>query len=133
VLNNGQVLLAGYDGAELYDPETGDWTDAGFWTGTKPGAVLLPNGNVLFIGGAAINGAKYTGGLIYDPTAKTTSSVSDMSQGRYWPSAVLLPTDGSVLVAGGFGSSGQGLSSMEIYDTGIPIDRATFLPLVIHS
>jgi N-acetylneuraminic acid mutarotase len=129
VLEDGRVLLTGSEGAELYDPEQGSWTDAGFSTMSKPGVVMLPNGNVMFIGGAANNGAKSSSAFIYNPIEQTTSSVSSMSQGRYWPSAVLLSNDNSVLVAGGFGSA-QELSSVEIYDTGIPVGWRVFVPIV---
>lgn len=130
VLSNGQVLLTGLEGAELYDPIHASWADAGFSTGSKPGVVTLPNGKVMFIGGAVNNGAKSSSAFLYNPIEQTTSYVSAMSQARYWPSAMLLSNDNSVLVAGGFGST-QGLNSVEIYDTGLPVNWQAFIPIVI--
>ena len=53
LLLDGSVLLAGPDGAELYDPTTGSWT----LIGSKPccddgtSATLLLDGTVLMAGG----------------------------------------------------------------------------------
>ncbi len=53
LLPDGTVLLAGLDGAELYDPTTGSWTKIG----SKPccdygtSATLLLDGTVLVAGG----------------------------------------------------------------------------------
>src|SRR5438552_1871102 len=58
LLPNGKVLvMGGYDGmswltsAELYDPNTGMWTDTGDMAANHYTATLLPNGKVLAAGG----------------------------------------------------------------------------------
>lgn len=130
VLNNGKVLICGVEGAELYDPEQGSWSDAGFSTTAKPGVVVLPDGKVMIIGGA-INGVYYSSGFIYDPSDNSTTSISAMNHARYWPSVMLLSNDNSVLVSGGYEVT-QGLTSVEIYDTGIPINSRVFIPSVVR-
>ena len=74
LLANGKVLVAGGQGitygsfatywasAELYDPATNAWSDAGTMSAPHPfpNATLLANGKVLVIGGRAAD--------LYDPT-----------------------------------------------------------------
>jgi uncharacterized repeat protein (TIGR03803 family) len=67
-------------------------------------ATLLPNGQVLVVGGG--NSAE-----IYDPNAGTWTLVASMNDGRSYPSATLLP-NGQVLVLGG----DPGQTSAELYD-----------------
>jgi hypothetical protein len=62
-------------------------------------ATLLPKGQVLFAGGLTAGGATSTAEL-YDPVARTFSSMSSMSVARTRHSATLL-SDGLVLIAGG--------------------------------
>ena len=120
LLNNGKVLIAGGDfadirtrGAELYDPATGTFTSTGDMK--EPGAetaTLLPNGRVLIIKGKFLgpNHAE-----LYDPATGAFTRTGDLSLAGFHPTAVLLPT-GKALVAGGsFGDLG-GSDGAEIYD-----------------
>ncbi len=78
-----------------------------------PSATLLPNGQVLVVGG-------YHRGLIvavaelYNPTTGTFTTTGSLHTARYGHSATLLP-DGKVLIAGGENTSGL-VNSTELYD-----------------
>jgi N-acetylneuraminic acid mutarotase len=82
-------------------------------------ATLLPNGTVLVAGGDGSNGfpmaaVGLTSAEIYDPSTSTWTATGSMTTGRYSHTATLLP-NGTVLVAGGYASSGY-VASAEIYD-----------------
>lgn len=94
--------------AELYDPGTGVFIEAGNMSEPRIDhtATLLPNGKVLVTGGYAMRNS--SGGLtssaeLYDPATKNFSPVAGMNFHRYKHSAVLLG-DGKVLIAGGIAS-----------------------------
>jgi N-acetylneuraminic acid mutarotase len=128
LLSDGRVLVAGgsstrfststLSSAEIYDPSTGLWSATGSLNTarTRHTATLLPNGNVLFIGG--LNGSA-TSGLssaeIFNPSTGTFSNTTgSLANGRYSHTATLLG-DGSVLVAAGIGSVALVRSSTERY------------------
>jgi hypothetical protein len=92
-------------------------------TGRQPPAeALLPDGKVLFAGGA--NGATLSSAEVYNPRMGTWSSTGSMATVRFGPTATVLP-DGRVLVTGGQGSPGL-LASTELTSDGRPSDeRAT--------
>jgi hypothetical protein len=123
LLPDGRVLLfvSGY--LETYDPATGTCADAGFispggeWI--YPTATLLPDGLVLFEGGALVpdpvGGSISTKiALLYDPSSRQVSTGS-MPVARLGQTATLLP-DGSVLITGG-GDNGNfnALASAELF------------------
>ncbi len=140
LLPDGRVLVAGgtsgsggvdlplvLASAELYDPSTGSWTATGGMmqshagnTAQVPGAAsfdeaatLLPNGRVLLAGGGVASAE------LYDPDSGTWTATGGMTQVRSGHTVTLL-SDGTVLVAGGFGG-GFGrdpvvLASAELYD-----------------
>jgi N-acetylneuraminic acid mutarotase len=128
LLVDGKVLLAGglnfaaplsefrLQSAELYDPTTQVWTSTGNLTETRWGhtALLLPNGQVLVVGGAPEPTAE-----LFDPTTETWTSTGDLFSPRFGHSATLL-SNGKVLVAGGFANSSRDytLDSAELYDPG---------------
>jgi WD40 repeat protein len=78
-----------------------------------PSATLLPNGQVLVVGG-------YHRGLIvgvaelYNPVSGTFTTTGSLNTARYAHTATLLP-NGKVLIAGGQNTSGV-LASTELYD-----------------
>jgi len=78
-------------------------------------ATLLPNGQVLFIGGGHPN----TRAELYDPATDKFTQTGSLNEGRNKPLAVLLP-NGKVLVAGGnTGGCAIGeIQSVELYDPG---------------
>jgi N-acetylneuraminic acid mutarotase len=124
LLPNGKVLVAGgYTGgnngvdlasAELYDPASGAWTATGSLALARSfhSATLLPNGEVLVVGGySQISSAE-----LYDPASGTWTATGSLAAGRYGHTATLLP-NGKVLVTGGFsGTNFDVLSSAELYD-----------------
>lgn len=100
--------------AELFDPDTNTWADAGApgIQGNVTVATLLPNGKVL----ATSDGS--TTGALYDPIVGTWTPTGTMSAARTLPTLTLL-NDGKVLLAGG-----SNLASAELYDP----DTNTFSP-----
>jgi N-acetylneuraminic acid mutarotase len=103
--------------AELYDPSTGHWSNAGefnlFWA---PTVTLLQNGKVLVTG---LYGSNHpTNAVLYDTYTGTWSTTGNLSTFRHFGgySATLL-ADGKLLVAGGFHYySNQPVSAEELYD-----------------
>jgi hypothetical protein len=120
LLPSGQVFVAGgmnddydfADPAELYDPATSKFTDAGQVNRIEHSATVLANGDVLLAGGIASNTAdlRKAGSGAIQPTGNLNSSRSNHS-------ATLLQ-DGRVLLAGGTAESGKPISmqTAELYD-----------------
>src|SRR5258708_6724356 len=70
--------------------------------------ILLPNGQVLIVGGVGATGAILSRAELYDPHTARWTRTRDMSVARAGVTAVLLRT-GQVLVAGGAsGAAGSG-------------------------
>jgi hypothetical protein len=130
LLPDGTVLVAGgQDGvfqpltsAEIFDPFAGPPT----WT-TSPAnlavarydhsATLLPNGQVLVVGGRAVSPLSTV--EVYDPGLPPTFTAGpNISTVRWLHSATMLP-DGRVLVAGGFNTT-VALATAELWDNDIP-------------
>lgn len=79
-------------------------------------ATLLPNGQVLVVGGRGQDYNPLSSAELFDPVSKTWSFTSPMSIVRYGHTATLLP-NGKVLVAGGQGQDfTPAHSSSELYD-----------------
>jgi hypothetical protein len=129
LLSNGQVLVVGGSDsnwnqigtAELYNPASGTFTFTGSLNTarTSHSSTLLNNGKVLIAGGWNSNGNYITSdagsGELYDPTTGTFVSTGSLNTARDTHTATLL-NDGTVLIAGGFDSNANPLSSAEIYD-----------------
>jgi hypothetical protein len=130
VLANGQVLVAGgtdrtsggFDpvaSAELYDPATGTFRATGAMSAARMDqtATLLPNGQVLIVGGNnPPRGETLTSAELYDPRTGTFIPTGSMTTTRAFFTATLL-TNGKVLIAGG--SAGPfALATAELYDPG---------------
>lgn len=126
LLPDGKVLVAGgwdnngdgsgnpLDTAELYDPTSGTWSATGSMSTPRVDhtATLLPNGQVLVVGGDDAGTAE-----LYDPTSGTWATTDAMSTAHYMHTATLLP-NGQVLIAGGTAnlSSPSALNTAELYD-----------------
>jgi N-acetylneuraminic acid mutarotase len=165
LLQNGEVLVTGtfgpddddkaVAGAVLYDPSTNTWAAAAApntkrLSGT---ATLLPNGDVLALGGIQYGenwASEYKDALssseIYDPATNRWTTDASMSHPRWGQTATLMPS-GDVLIAGGTEETGgasteaHGISSAELFDpqanswtavapmiVGRQSDTATLLP-----
>jgi N-acetylneuraminic acid mutarotase len=131
VLPNGKVLVAGgyadtsgptapITTAELYDPGTNTWSNAGDMSDGRSNATatLLPNGKVLVAGGYHYDHALKSADL-YDPATNTwaigSAKPPDMPGGVHaYNPAALLPS-GKVLVPGGFNGSAE-IAYVDLYD-----------------
>jgi hypothetical protein len=120
LLPTGKVLVAGgFDAdatntAELYDPETGQWTMTGAMVEARydHSATLLLTGKVLVVGGVD-RGFKASAEL-YDPTTGQWQATAPLPAARIDNTATLLAS-GQVLVLGGLSSDGE-TASAELYD-----------------
>src|SRR5579872_2624942 len=65
---------------------------------------LLPNGDLLILGGRTANGPLYTASIRSSQTGVTTLLRESLRHARYGHTATLLP-DGTVLVLGGIGNN----------------------------
>ncbi len=128
-LADGRILIAGgsLNGAsggiapaELYDPATGTFTPAGTMVTGRflHTATLLANGNVLVTGGQAGGTILASAEIYTPPTASNPSgswtAVGSMAAARTAQTATLL-SNGTVLVAGGQGSSFAAIASTEVF------------------
>ncbi len=132
LLMNGKVLVAGgadqdpagtaTAGAELYDPDTGAFTQTGSMVVARfrHTATLLQDGRVLIVGGVPADSSIPTSTAeLYDPTTGIFSATGSMTTAREEHTATL--DDGKVLITGGqspvTGSSNLQLTATaEVYD-----------------
>lgn len=129
LLANGEVLVLGgnasdarttrlLSSAELYDPSTGAWTDAGRLTlgRTNASVTLLPDGKVLVAGGVSSSAdSPERSAEVYDPASGSWARTGAMTVARNGHTATLL-TDGHVLVVGGQCCGEPAVASAELYD-----------------
>lgn len=116
LLPSGKVLVAGggastvpgdqrffkyYSNAELYDPATNSWSDAGQFHVARffHTATLQPSGRVLIAGGEGVHD-QLSAAEIYDPATNAWTSEPSLWSSRMNHTATLLDS-GVVLVAGG--------------------------------
>jgi galactose oxidase-like protein/Kelch motif protein len=135
LLPNGKALIVGgmfprtgepedLASAELYDPATGLFSPTGSLLTGRWGhtTTLLPNGNVLIVGGRT-DGAFFASAELYAPETGTFTPTGSMATGRISHTATLVP-NGKVLIAGG-GTSYAIFASSEIYDPSTGSFRST--------
>lgn len=140
VLHNGKVLVFGGDdfrilnvtvhaSAQLYDVNTGTWTNTGSMKKprTQFASAILPNGNIMAIGGgqAASVDPKTASCEIYDVKTGTWSYTDSMHTGRIMHSAITLK-NGKILVVGGD-------TSCELYDPSTNKWQYTDAPSLIQD
>jgi hypothetical protein len=129
-LPNGKILVSnGHDSAtasvgtpvqtmEIYDPATGEFTEAGNTLVARYGnrVTRLDNGKTIFVGGqtTADPPVVTTSAEVYNHVTKTFSYTDDLLAGRRNFAQWSLP-NGRVLVAGGYNTSGAVISSAELY------------------
>ena len=141
LLNNGKVLIVGGSddngnilaSAELYNPATGTFSATGglntareLHTATMIQGTMI-NGMVLIAGGQGSGGALASAEL-YDPTTGTFAATGSLNTARLYHTATLLNNgalnNGTVLIAGGYDSTGNASASAELYNPA----TATFTP-----
>ncbi|MCY1042875.1 PKD domain-containing protein [Corallococcus sp. bb12-1] len=98
--------------------------NSGQWEGTgnlltprhSAGAVTLPSGKVLVVGGS-IGGNGFTSAELYSPDTASWTSAGNMSVGRVFPTMTLLPS-GKVLFTGGWAATHTNVpqKNVDIYD-----------------
>ena len=118
LLPDGQVLAAGGDTAERYDPTADRWLPAGTLTTHRNAhtATLLPDGQVLLVGGFALPFDGTAATERYDPAKGTWTAAAPLGTPRLSHSATLL-RNGKVLVVGGTpDAKNTGLATTELYD-----------------
>jgi len=100
-LGDGRVAVVGGNTTqtELYDPAAATWTTAGTTaaTHTAHGAVLLPDGRLLVMGGTQFAQPEAE---LFDPATGLWAAAARMLVNRSNPTATLMQ-DGSVMVCGG--------------------------------
>ena len=125
LLKNGKVLVAGghkdrreamtvYSSAELYDPAKGAFSATGGMTTIrhKHAASLLPDGNVLIVGGSDKRDwqGQYASAEIYDWAEGKFKAIGGMNMARFkLANAVVSLKNGEVLIGGG-------AERLEVYD-----------------
>lgn len=127
LLSDGKVLIAGgfqeegtsevaIASAEVYDPTTNTFTPTGDMNEPRDGqtATLLPNGEVLIVGGWGLSGRTSTAEL-YDPQTGKFSYTASLAAPREGMTATLLK-NGKVLIAGGDSARNTPQLIAEIYD-----------------
>jgi hypothetical protein len=117
LLPDGRVLIAEWSEAEaeIYDPGTGTFSltePRHQWV--QGSTALLQSGKVLFAVGNDDPGESALA-VVYDPSTRTFTATGSMTIARADVPATLLP-DGTVLIAGSFGSLDITLASAEVYD-----------------
>jgi len=128
VLRDGRVLVVGGEGndagaiatAEIYDPETGQWTETGRMLMARRGltATLLADGRVLVAGGwdpRHVSEDPPAFGELYDPATGRWTKTASMTRWRVSAHAVRL-ADGRVVMLGGYISGGGFTRGGEIFD-----------------
>ena len=135
LLPNGKVLIAGglingstgIGTAELYDPVAGTFSFTGNLNAARGAhtATLLTDGTVLIAGGfdVGVSPDILASAEIYNPSISTFSITGGLTGMRWQDSATLL-NDGSVLIAGGFGSGF--LATADRYFSTAPLSPIAF-------
>lgn len=120
----GNSAYPGYDyvvaDAEIYDPESGTWRETTPMKTARRscGAVLLHDGRVLVIGGAAggKNANRQLDSVeVFDPKTEAWTSIAPLREARWGPTADVL-RDGRVLVTGGAIGPIGARRSAELFD-----------------
>jgi hypothetical protein len=101
---------------EIYDPRTNSWALAASMKVGREAhtATLLPNGQVLVIGGFSASAE------IYDPGTNSWAPAASMTESREAHTATLL-LNGQILIAGGCTNTGVPVSGGLIYDPAVNI------------
>ena len=140
LLGDGRILIAGGDDAsgrldaitdtaEIFDPSTGRWDQAGAmsWQRTAHAAVALNDGRALLVGGAGVKQTdiQQQGQSLplleaetFDPSTDTWSLAGEISIPREGLAIAKL-ADGNILISGGDNGSGEDdsvVNTAEVFD-----------------
>lgn len=117
LLQDGKLLLAGGETAELYDPATNRVTAAGSLSQPRSGhsATLLPSGKVLLAGGVDSAYRRLASAELYDPATGRFSATGNLGTARAGHTATLLKS-GKVLISGGYDDQNHSVAPLELYD-----------------
>jgi RHS repeat-associated protein len=86
-----------------------------FAPGSGASATLLPNGQLLLVGGQDSHGKIQNAAAIQDPAGGPVTPLAGMHHARVYYSATVLP-DGTVLILGGIGADGRVVAEAESFD-----------------
>lgn len=112
LLDSGKVLVVGgmhtplatESRAELYDPDTGEWSPAGELLGALgQTATLLESGEVLVTGGQVPSSRRLDEVFRYDPRTNAWTHEADMPRARANHAAVRLASGEVMVLGGGWG------------------------------
>lgn len=124
-LDDGRVLVVGgvcaingfqaTAGAEVFDPNTGQWTTTEPMTDQRSLMAVVPlmDGTVLVTGGGSTEA--FNSAEVFNPPSGTWMQIGALSVPRLAHTATLL-ADGRVLVVGGIYISGIPINTAEIYE-----------------
>ena len=103
--------------AEVFDPASDTFRTTGSMSAIRDHhtATLLPDGQVLVVGGGGEGYASSKTADLYDPTTGTFHKTGSMREGRWLQTATLLP-DGRVSVAGGRSPQDSVYRTVEMFD-----------------
>jgi hypothetical protein len=143
LLNNGMVLIAGgenstnyLNGDELYNPTAKTFSATASLALARTGhtATLLNDGTVLVIGGNTQVSPTYITGTaeLFDPSNQTFTGDGSLATPRGSHTTTRL-NDGTVLIVGGFGSTGLSLATAELYAPPLPVPTSIQITPVITS
>ena len=97
---------------------------------------LLPNGDLLILGGRTANGSLFTASIRSAQTGVTTPLRESLHHARYGHTATLLP-DGTVIVLGGIGTNDRIEERAELFDPSTQqfadVSSSGLLPRVYHT
>ncbi len=142
LLPDGKILfVAGGDGSEVFDPDTGSsvFVETPFDLVGGHTTTVLRDGRVLVAGGLNANNIATSTAMVFDPSTRRWTATGSMKEPRGLHAAALLP-DGRVLITGGAKdprelATDRSVTSSEIYDpaAGRFSDGPAVPPLFAHS
>lgn len=117
LLQDGKLLLAGGETAELYDPATNRVTASGSLSQPRSGhsVTLLSGGKVLLAGGVDSANRRLASAELYDPATGRFTATGNLNAARVGHTATLLK-NGKVLIAGGYDDQNHAIAPLELYD-----------------
>ncbi len=100
-LTNGDVLVVGRDGADVWDSKTGTFVATAMAVPrVDPAVIAIGGGRALVVGGSTATGTALATVEVFDTTTRTWSATASLSTPRVRPALALLET-GDVLAMGG--------------------------------